>query len=348
MSNNKFCYKEEYVNVFSKTSGLTGENVSTEVLCHILSSTQNHRSFQKLFYYRVFGVLETTSAIDMELYTQVRFGDLGQPDIVCLSKDALIIIENKLLSGLSGSAQLAHYADLMTKEDILAGALHLPPPLGIHTRYLVVLCPAHILPGVLRDTSEHVRAEGLASDFDAYCSSKEVIFRTLTWETVIADLETGDSLQRELHDYVFSHLMEPLTKEELMILQNQEVPVALEKLFAKVRTIRDAFEVVNYRAARIGQSYNYYGFTIEHEYFSLWFGYTLPLWSQFKTPVFLQVRSDWIKANHERISTALRHVLKWDEQHQHVMPFELSQEPEWEQKLSTTLSILDRESRSSV
>ncbi len=133
-----------------------------------------------------------------------------------------------------------------------------------------------------------------------------------------------------------------------MILQNQQVPVALEKLFAKVRTMRDAFEVVNYRATRIGQSYNYYGFNIEHEHFSLWFGYVLPLWSQFKTPVFLQVRSDWIKANHEPISAALREAFQWIDLHQHVMPFELSQEHEWEQKLSTVLSVLDRESRAST
>ena len=79
-----------------------------------------------------------------------------------------------------------------------------------------------------------------------------------------------------------------------MALQDPEIPSSLFKLFRNIATIANEITAKQWKIGRMTQSYLLYGFSIETDLARLYFGYSLPLWSEFRTPVILQaVPSDF-------------------------------------------------------
>ena len=125
------------------------------------------------------------------------------------------------------------------------------------------------------------------------------------------------------------------------LLRDTVVPTALEKLFKKVTTIRDSLTVDGFVPGRLGQSYNYFGFTAEHKCVSPWFGYSLRDWAIHATPVFLQLRKKWIKTGEEQVLNIARESgFTYDERAEWLLPFQASEIETWDLLLREVLTKL--------
>lgn len=124
-----------------------------------------------------------------------------------------------------------------------------------------------------------------------------------------------------------------------MILKDENVPSALNKLFNTIYDIRNYLASKEIKIGRLGQSYNYYGFQIESETLSSWFGYFLPIWEKYKTPVFLQVREEWIKGEKGEVFKKLKKIgFSQEPNHEFILPFSIDSIATWKEDLTNILS----------
>ncbi len=334
------------MSVFRRTSGLRGEDVSTEILAYMLSpdghGTLQRRHFvplQKLFFLRVCGKARSSADLGAEVVTQQAF-DVGIPDALILIDDALILVENKLGSYLSGDNQLIRYLEVLKDNPGITRAFPTFAPELVTRRVLVLLAPRSIAFASVRQSEERaLRDHGVT--FAQLCEESRVSFVRLDWEDLVGDLDMGDALQRELAFYVQDYIEQEMTMSEREALKNTDVPAALEKLFARLSGIQARLTVAGYRAGRMGQSYNYYGFSIEHEALKLWFGYSLPQWGTYGTPVFLQLREEWVTAVREPVVEAIqRSRFIKDERLEWVLPFKVDEIDSWPDRLNDVLTVI--------
>ena len=89
------------MSIFQRTNNLNGENISTEILAYFLEVGNNFITFQKLFLQKIFGEPFSSGQINLEIHTQISFSG-GTPDLVMITNDSIVFIENKLGSHLSG------------------------------------------------------------------------------------------------------------------------------------------------------------------------------------------------------------------------------------------------------
>ena len=126
-----------------------------------------------------------------------------------------------------------------------------------------------------------------------------------------------------------------------MILKDENVPIALSKLFNTINDVRNHLSTQGIKVGRMGQSYNYYGFLIETEALSCWFGYFLPIWDKYKTPIFLQVRQEWIKSEKAEVMKKLKKLdIKPEPEHEFVLPFSIDTIAAWKEELTQLLKNL--------
>ena len=178
-------------------------------------------------------------------------------------------------------------------------------------------------------------------DFTKWCNQQNIEFMVLPWEDVLSDLDTKNSLQNELHLYVESYIYQELTAEERMILKDENIPIALNKLFNTINDVRNHLASKEIKIGRLGQSYNYYGFSIENETLKCWFGYFLPIWDKYKTPIFLQVREEWIKSEKAEVMKKLKELgIKQEPEHEFVLPFSIDSIATWKEDLMRILANL--------
>ncbi len=89
------------MSIFKRTNNLSGENTSTEILAYFLEVGNDFIPFQKLFLQKIFDKPLSSGQLNLEIYTQLSFVD-GRPDLIFITKDSLVFVENKLGSYLSG------------------------------------------------------------------------------------------------------------------------------------------------------------------------------------------------------------------------------------------------------
>jgi hypothetical protein len=325
------------MSVFSRTVGLRGEDTSTEVLSYLLTPRNPFVPFQKLFFLKVCGTAMSSEDLSAELVTQQHFGECI-PDLLILTEDTLILLENKLGSPLSGDSQLVRYIDILRKHEELKKAFPTYEADRIKRRILVFLAPGGSIIASIRAT-ENYSLRKRNSNFERLCTNAEVAFLAMKWEDLVAELDDSNALQRELRLYVQDNIGQEMTVKEKNVLSDTTVPVALEKLFKRLGKIRDAMSVDEFTPGRMGQSYNYFGFSIEHECVSLWFGYSLPTWAKRGAPVVLQIREKWVKAKMDEIKAAIKEdgYLK-DEDLEWVLPFEIADIEGWDHRLGDALT----------
>ena len=330
------------MSIFNKTNNLSGENTSTEILAYFLEVGNNFIPFQKLFLQKIFDKPLSSGQLNLEIYTQISFID-GRPDLILIINDAIVLIENKLGSYLSGDNQLFRYSkilnDLRNHQDIfrLSSIFDINK---IENKFLVLIAPQNIISASERLTNEIVASDKNLS-FKQYCSDRKIIFKTISWEDILQDLDLSNSLQNELFLYVRDYINQGLTMEEKSILANDNFPVALDKLFNLMFSIRDSVNVQSFKVGRMSQSYKYFGFYIEHQSLSLYFGYFLPLWGQFKTPIFLQIRESYIKNNNAVILKFIKdNSFLRDSNHEYILPFKIEECENWVSGLNGILEGL--------
>jgi hypothetical protein len=324
------------MSVFSRTVGLRGEDTSTEVLTYLLMPQTPFVPFQKLFFLRTCGVAKSSADMSAELVTQKECGG-GIPDLLILTEDALILLENKLGSPLSGDDQLVKYVDILRKPDGIRGAFPTYEPSRIKRRILVFLAPAGSIMVSVQATQNHSLKER-GRTFEQLCGDSGVSFLSIKWEDVIADLDDSNALQRELRLYVQDNIGQELTVNEKDALSGTRVPTALEKVFKRLGMIRGALSVGGFTPGRMGQSYNYFGFIMEHECVSLWFGYSLPTWAKRGAPVVAQIREKWVKARKEEVLAAIKQYgFTVDEELEWILPFRVEDIEGWDHRLRDVL-----------
>ena len=330
------------MSIFKRTNNLNGENTSTEILAYFLEVGNNFIPFQKLFLQKIFGKLFTSGQLNLEIYTQLSFVD-GRPDLILITNDSIVFIENKLGSYLSGDDQLFRYSkilnDLRIHQDIFKQSSIFDIN-KIENKFLVLIAPQSIISASERLTNESV-ARDYNRSFEQHCADRKIIFNTISWENILQDLDLSNSLQNELFLYVRDYINQGLTMEEKSILANDNFPVALDKLFNLMFSIRDSVNVQSFKVGRMSQSYKYFGFYIEHQSLSIYFGYFLPLWSQFKTPIFLQIRESYIKNNNDAVLKFIKdNNFSRDSNHEYILPFKIEKCENWASELNRILEGL--------
>ncbi len=332
------------MSVFNRTSGLRGEDVSTEILAYMLAPDQRGTPqrrhfvpFQKLFFLRVCGMARSSADLGAEVATQQTFA-AGIPDALVLTEDSLILLENKLGSHLSGDNQLIRYLDALKDDAGLAQAFPTYDPQRIANRFLVLLAPRSIAFASVRQSEERALRD-CGRPFARLCEDSRVSFVRVDWEDLVTDLDMDDALQRELVLYVQDYIDQEMTMSEKEALKNTDVPAALEKLFRRVAGMQSRLTADGYSPGRLGQSYNYYGFSVEHEALKLWFGYSLPQWGAYGTPVLLQIREEWIKGERAPVIEAVRRIgFVRDEKLEWVLPFKVDGMESWLDRLQDALA----------
>jgi len=330
--------------LFRNTSGRTGEDIATEVISYMLDPQQAYIPFQKLFFNRVLQKPQSSAELKVKTTTQLPSAH-GRPDFIVFAgtDNSLIIVETKLGAYLSGDDQLARYCKIFQEAKLLRDSLDIEPDM-ITKKLLALLAPSRTIELSKQATDKYCRQES-GVDFQQWLSQQGIEFVKLAWEDILTYLDDWDSLQHELSLFVRGFINQELNEDEKMILKNKNVPAALNKLVNVINDIRLHLQaqgqVQGFTPGRMSQSYNYYGFTVENEAFSCWFGYFLPIWEKYGTPVFLQVQEDWIKKEKDEILRKLRdNGFDKDEQEQFVRPFAVDSIDSWKKDLVGLLSQL--------
>ncbi len=157
------------------------------------------------------------------------------------------------------------------------------------TRILLFLAPRKTI-SISRLSTNDACIKKHHLGFTEYLRDNSIKFQTIEWETVIGWLDKRDGLQKELFLFVEDFLSQELTEGEKMALQNPEIPTSLRKLFRNIAAISSEVQAKKWKIGRMTQSYLWYGFNIETDMTRLYFGYSIPLWEECKTPVILQVK----------------------------------------------------------
>ncbi len=325
------------MSLFKQIGGRSGEDIATEVVSFMLASMQDYVPFQKIFFHRILGTLESSAQLQAETTTQPS-SDIGRPDLMILTKDALIIIETKLGSYLSGNDQLIKYCELFKKPKALRDYFPFLDPGDIKKKILVLLAPRTTIELSIK-LSDRICKDKFGKNFISWMKQQGLKFVPLAWEDIIADLDHRDSLQNELMLFVNNYINQELTEEEKMILQDPKVPSAINKIINIVIDIRDYLMAKGYEMGRMGQSYNFYGFIIETENASFWFGYYLQVWGKYKTPVVLQLYEKRIKGNKSEIMERIKKLgFEKESATEFILPFSVDRIDTWKQDLFEILS----------
>lgn len=324
-------------NIFKNISNLSSEDIATEVLKHLLSNSK-YSQFQKLFYNRVIGQFSTTAELSFELNTQLTFGSKGRPDLIIYNDEYFILIENKLGSGLSRDNQLLDYGEILNqlkkyeiKKDFLTNDFN-----SVGKKYLVLLAPKQKIILAEKITLNQIQHNTLCK----YFKSLNVSYISINWESIMSDIGTNDTFQLELKNFINDYLHEELTKMDIKLLKEPNLPTAIEKIFSYVSQTRDKLDHPSFKNGRMSQSILSYGFYIKHKYFKLWFGYNLPLWNSICSPVVLQIRRGWISSKDDEILNIIKTLnFNYDNNSEYILKIELDNYDYWHKDI---YNIIDK------
>jgi hypothetical protein len=332
------------MSVLGNIQGLqSAENISTEIVAYFLSPEEGIVPFQRLFFSHILGSPSSSKELDIQIRTQVDLGKTGIPDFVLLGGDgkALVILENKLGSYLSGETQLLRYAEAFKKEREIKLYFNysLKRSSAVSKRVLVLLAPKKALEISMLTTDEAFKKR-YHTGFRKYLDENEIEFRTIEWEKVIGWLDKRDSFQNELFRFVEDFLSLELTEGEEMALQDPEIPIGLQKLFRNISAIANEVAAKKWIIGRMTQSYLWYGFNIETDLTRLYFGYSIPLWLEFGTPVILRATDTEFKLDRNLVSNRLiENGFVYGKGNQLIRAFKIESMDCWKRDL---LDILDK------
>lgn len=319
------------MSLFNNVSGRSGEDVATEVISYMLDPQQKYIPFQKLFFNNILKRPLSSSQLQVETVTQAQF-KCGRPDLIILTKDTLIVVETKLGAYLSGDDQLIKYCNVF-RDKTLRTFFPFIEFENIYKNILILLAP-HSTVELSIATCNRLSERKNGIDFIKWCTKNQIEFIPLPWEDLLSDLDTQNYLQNELFLYVKNFINQELSEEEMMILKDENVPIALNKLFNTIYDVKNHLASKGFKTGRLGQSYNYYGFFIERETLSCWFGYFLPIWEKYRTPIFLQMREDWIKEEKSELLKKIKEIgFKKEPGQEFVLPFSIDFIANWKENL---------------
>jgi hypothetical protein len=246
---------------------VTDENSTTELLCNLMRFSAFRTPFLRQFLSETVASEVTGDDFD----TQVDLGACGRPDLRIRNKDLVALIEVKVTTGLSLTAnQPAGYAEFLTKQNA-------------PERWLVFLVPKLWIP-----------LDGLKKSLSTIVNS--VHTHIIHWEDVTEIIETNDlgALNPFLNDF-YKLLMARIapksvvfTTKEIVMLFTKEIPAALSRLQQVVDGVRDRSTTYKVKPSSsrslCPSEYGMY-FHDTQDRVVLWFGVWTDFWESNGTPL---------------------------------------------------------------
>lgn len=283
-------------NFLLQIDGLSSENLTSEVLSYILTN-DNYSVYQRLFFNYLFSNAENLDSyeLEFEVSTQESFPRFGIPDILIKNESEIYIIENKFYAPYSGDNQISRYHNILTN-------------------YFSSYKKKGIFLLTIKSRHEYYK-QLVANDIKRNITdTNNIEIKYIMWEDILRLFKSNDFIIQNLNNYIKEKYLTNIVfnKYEMEILRNKNTAETLQKLFDFVVRIRELLNSRDYKTGRIGQSYQFYGFSVELENINVWFGYFLTAWlspiNEINTPIYTQIRNDWIKI--ENIDTTFENKLK--------------------------------------
>lgn len=275
------------MNLFEALEGRRSEDLATQALAFVLESPA-FRELQRLFYERILQdrLLLCSRSRQFRVATQESDPRLGRPDLKIEGEETLILLENKLSALFSGGDQLRRYVEILENA-------------GRATRVLVLVCPGHLRSRYQHDAlSQFTEGETPFLSFEAlqdHLRTKGITLLVVPWEEVLRILDSGHVLVSELMAFLRERFLVhiQISRQEVQRIMDSEIPVLLQKILAMVDRIKGEIGQQDIEVGRSSQSINVYGFNLTRGGYHFWFGYFLPEWRQYGTPLFLQSNPHW-------------------------------------------------------
>ncbi len=274
-----------------RIDGLSSEDLTTEMLSFFLDSPA-YAPYQRLFYSLIFPnqELKNTEERQFEITTQRVFEGSERPDLVIEGEKQIFFIENKFYASFSGGNQMYIYFSRLINN------------FRDKKKYLILLTIKDRVDFYLKDMRNQFNANtAMHSNQDLFnhCKNSDVNLQVITWEDIFKLFDTSDLLIANLTEYVKGKYMTStiLKEGELAMLQNQDVPVLLEKLWAGIDKVKDMLSSDGYKVTRTSQSRIFYAFRLERDWGMIWVSFDHYCWLNYNTPYVLQLRHNMI--NHD-------------------------------------------------
>jgi hypothetical protein len=280
--------------LLSKIAGLCPEDLTTETLVYILKNDR-YIPTQRLFYNYLFDRNDNLSTDEghFDVDPQQRYPD-SRPDIVIANADSVAIIENKFLAPYQSNQLHRYFKVLLEDKDFAEGK----------SKHLVLLTTRSrmrfYLQEVINDFSSKIEGINSVETLKAILQTYQVSFKVITWEQVLRLVLNDDPIISSLSSYVRENFMTEvkLMDQDISILEAKATAEAFEKIFEIVNQARERIEALGYNTKkyRMSQSWNYYGFSISLENWSMCFGYYRLLWGKRVpcTPLYMQFKGEWL------------------------------------------------------
>jgi len=276
-----------------RIDGLSSEDLTTEMLSFFLDSP-SYAPYQRLFYSLIFPNqdLRNTEERQYDITTQRVFEGAERPDLVIEGEEEIVFIENKFYASFSGGNQMYVYFSRLINN------------FKDKEKYLILLTIKDRKELYLKDIrSQFNQAASLLTKEEVfeYCSNKRVKLKVITWEDIFKLFDTSDVLIANLTKYIMSKYLAStiLKKEELAMLQNEDVPLLLNKLWAGIDKIKDILSSGGYSVTRTSQSRIFYAFRVERAWGKIWVTYDHYCWLNYNTPYVLSLRNEMLKETYQ-------------------------------------------------
>lgn len=276
-----------------RIDGLSSEDLTTEMLSFFLDSP-SYAPYQRLFYSLLFPNqdLRNTEERQYDITTQRVFEGAERPDLVIEGEEEVIFIENKFYASFSGGNQMYVYFSRLINN------------FKDKEKHLILLTIKDRKELYLKDIrSQFNQKASLLTNEELfeYCINNGVNLRVIIWEDIFKLFDTSDILIANLTEYIRNKYLTTtiLKKEELVMLQNDDVPVLLNKLWAGIDKIKDILSSDGYSVTRTSQSRIFYAFRVERAWGMIWVTFDHYCWLNYNTPYVLQLRNRMLKGSYQ-------------------------------------------------
>ncbi len=293
--------------LFESIEGQSSENLTSATLAYLLRHGEQ-RAFLRLFLIRLLQhEFDHDALLDgFEIKVDIPLDDKGRADILIESEEFLIVVENKFYASFSYGDQIKRYMEyLMEFRNGRKGIL-------------VLLSPEERGPYYLSMVKEQLgiteKESGKALEqIKELMVDEGIKFTWLTWEKLLQDFACGNFVVEHLSDFIKSRYLKDttLTKEELKMINQNDIPVILEKLWTSIDKVKDAL-AEDYKVKRTSQSRLVYGFFMSEPWGDLWVGSYTNTWRDYSTPVIIQIKDKWYSEPYslekEKLSSILNDI----------------------------------------
>lgn len=272
--------------------GQSGEDLTSSVLTFLFEPGRN-KTFLKMFLLKLLPEKHDIAGFlnDMEVTFQGDLGKYGWADILFESSNILIVLENKFFADFSQNDQIKRYLSYLLEQS--RGRLTL----------LVLLTPNNRCNYYLSKVQDQIDInEECQITYNKgkhhYQISDKIKFIWLPWEELLSDFDCGNIIVEYLNDFITSKYLinTVLIEEELKMINDDSIPILLEKLWGIVDKSKDGLSS-KYEVKNTTQSRLLYGFHINIKIGKMWFGLYTISWKEYEQPITLQIRKDWIDNN---------------------------------------------------